>query len=142
MGTEGLLDIDLAAREGLQQLGYNQATTKTRGLFHTLFTIMAVPYGLAAPIATSPVGGGPVVKFGGSVVTDHLFHIALTLLSISRDMFRLSNIGRRVLLMLSPSTSVLQAIIFLDQRVTRGGRKLDHHIERYIRYLISSCWNL
>ncbi|KAF8838089.1 amino acid transporter [Paxillus ammoniavirescens] len=75
MGTKDVLDIDLVAREGLQELGYSQAMSRTRGLFHILFmtlAIMAVPYGLAAPIATSLVGGGPVAMFWGWILVSVL----------------------------------------------------------------------
>lgn len=57
--------------EGLKALGYNQELSRNRGLFHILFmslAIMAVPYGLSAPIATSLIGGGPATIIWGFVL--------------------------------------------------------------------------
>ncbi|KAF8130122.1 amino acid transporter [Boletus edulis] len=90
MATKDVFDLDFAARQGLEKLGYTQELTRTRGLFHVLFmtlgssdacsrirkgtdmqvtlAIMAVPYGLAAPIATSLAGGGPAVMLWGWVL--------------------------------------------------------------------------
>ncbi|KAF9074339.1 amino acid transporter [Rhodocollybia butyracea] len=67
----GLNEVDMQADAGLQKLGYEQEMTRTRGLPHILFmtlAIMAVPYGLAAPISTGLVGGGPAVIFWGWVL--------------------------------------------------------------------------
>ncbi|KAF8651062.1 hypothetical protein AX16_004925 [Volvariella volvacea WC 439] len=53
---------DELAIQDLQDLGYKQELSRSRGLFHILFmtlTIMAVPFGVSAPIATSLIGGGP-----------------------------------------------------------------------------------
>ncbi|KAH7928008.1 amino acid transporter [Leucogyrophana mollusca] len=86
MGLKGELDADSIAREGLQKLGYKQEMTRSRGLFHILFmtlAIMAVPYGLAAPIATSLVGGGPVVMIWGWILVSALTQtLALSLAEI------------------------------------------------------------
>lgn len=63
-GAPGELDVV----HGLEQLGYKQELSRSRGLFHILFmtlAIMAVPYGLSAPIATSLVGGGPATIIWG-----------------------------------------------------------------------------
>ncbi|KAI6125335.1 amino acid transporter [Pisolithus croceorrhizus] len=85
MATEEL-DVDLAAREDLQKLGYAQEMSRSRGLLHILFmtlAIMAVPYGLAAPIATSLVGGGPVVMvWGWLLVSAFTQTLALSLAEI------------------------------------------------------------
>ncbi|KXN92553.1 Amino-acid permease BAT1 [Leucoagaricus sp. SymC.cos] len=57
-----------AAAQDLKKLGYTQEMTRTRGLSHILFmtlAIMAVPFGLATPIATSLIGGGPAVMVWG-----------------------------------------------------------------------------
>ncbi|KAJ7161161.1 amino acid transporter [Mycena filopes] len=59
------------AAADLEKLGYKQEMTRSRGLFHILFmtlAMMAVPYGLAAPIATSLVAGGPATILWGWVV--------------------------------------------------------------------------
>ncbi|KIJ61727.1 hypothetical protein HYDPIDRAFT_95997 [Hydnomerulius pinastri MD-312] len=78
MGTKDVVDIDAVAREGLEKLGYNQEMTRTRGLFHILFT-----YGLAAPIATSLVGGGPAVMLWGWILVSALTQtLALSLAEI------------------------------------------------------------
>ncbi|KAF9228213.1 amino acid transporter [Gyrodon lividus] len=78
MGTKAVLDVDQPARRGLEQLGYSQAMTRTRGLFHVLFT-----HGLAAPIATSLVGEGPVVMFWGWIIVSILTQtLALSLAEI------------------------------------------------------------
>lgn len=56
------LDHDALAMKNLEKMGYQQELSRSRGLFHILFmslAIMAVPFGLSAPIATSLVGGGP-----------------------------------------------------------------------------------
>ncbi|KAJ7302685.1 amino acid transporter [Mycena albidolilacea] len=63
------------AAADLEKMGYKQEMTRSRGLFHILFmtlAIMAVPYGLAAPIATSLVAGGPVTIIWGWVVVSFL----------------------------------------------------------------------
>jgi len=85
----GLLETDnsdQAATEGLQQLGYKQEMTRSRGLAHILFmtlAIMAVPYGLAAPIATSLVAGGPAVMIWGWILVAVLTQtLALSLAEI------------------------------------------------------------
>ncbi|KAJ7108061.1 amino acid transporter [Mycena crocata] len=67
-------DYDYAAAD-LQKLGYKQEMTRSRGLSHILFmtlAIMAVPYGLAAPIATSLVAGGPATIIWGWVLVSIL----------------------------------------------------------------------
>ncbi|VDB95431.1 unnamed protein product [Peniophora sp. CBMAI 1063] len=64
-------DADLAAAEGLEKMGYAQELSRSRGLFGILFmtlAIMAVPYGLAAPIATALIGGGPATMIWGLVL--------------------------------------------------------------------------
>ncbi|KAJ7703933.1 amino acid transporter [Mycena rosella] len=66
---------DIYAAEDLQKLGYTQEMTRSRGLSHILFmtlAIMAVPYGLAAPIATSLVAGGPATIIWGWVAVSFL----------------------------------------------------------------------
>ncbi|KAI6042375.1 amino acid transporter [Pisolithus marmoratus] len=70
MATEEL-DVDLAAREDLQKLGYTQEMSRSRGLLHILFSkslSACMAYGLAAPIATSLVGGGPAVMVWGWIL--------------------------------------------------------------------------
>ncbi|PPR02582.1 hypothetical protein CVT24_002154 [Panaeolus cyanescens] len=59
---------DQSAIEGLKKLGYKQELKRSRGLFHILFTIIAVPFGLSAPLATSLVGGGPATILWGWVL--------------------------------------------------------------------------
>ncbi|KAF9450506.1 amino acid transporter [Macrolepiota fuliginosa MF-IS2] len=66
------------AAQGLKKLGYDQELTRTRGLAHILFSEFMVYYGkptsyrpafgLAAPIATSLIGGGPAVMVWGLAV--------------------------------------------------------------------------
>ncbi|KAF9562854.1 amino acid transporter [Agrocybe pediades] len=59
------------AAQGLEKMGYQQELTRSRGLFHILFmllAIIAVPFGLTAPIATSLVAGGPATILWGWVV--------------------------------------------------------------------------
>ncbi|KAK7026424.1 hypothetical protein VNI00_015659 [Paramarasmius palmivorus] len=54
-------EVDLRANEGLHKLGYEQQMKRSRNVWHILFmtlAIMAVPFGLSTPIATSLVGGG------------------------------------------------------------------------------------
>ncbi|KAJ7123645.1 amino acid transporter [Mycena epipterygia] len=66
---------DSYAAADLQKLGYKQEMTRSRGLSHILFmtlAIMAVPYGLAAPIATSLVAGGPATIIWGWVAVSFL----------------------------------------------------------------------
>ncbi|KAJ7748057.1 hypothetical protein B0H16DRAFT_1553824 [Mycena metata] len=53
------------ADSDLEKLGYKQEMTRSRGLSYILFTIMAVLFSLAAPIATSLVAGGPARSSGG-----------------------------------------------------------------------------
>ncbi|KAJ7191554.1 amino acid transporter [Mycena pura] len=67
--------LDSHAAADLQKLGYTQEMTRTRGLSHMLFmtlAIMAVPYGLSAPIATSLVAGGPATIIWGWVLVSIL----------------------------------------------------------------------
>ncbi|TFK36093.1 amino acid transporter [Crucibulum laeve] len=67
----GVGEKGLDAAQGLEKLGYQQELTRRRGLFHILFmtlAIMAVPFGLAAPIATSLIGGGPATMVWGWVL--------------------------------------------------------------------------
>jgi len=97
--------------QGLQEMGYQPELTRSRGLFHILFmtlAIMAVPYGLSAPIATSLIGGGPATIIWGwlliSVTTQPL---ALSLAEICSKYptsagayywcFRLTSPPRRIL---------------------------------------------
>ncbi|KAJ7258104.1 amino acid/polyamine transporter I [Mycena haematopus] len=58
---------DNYAAADLEKLGYKQEMTRSRGLFHILFT-----YGLAAPIATSLLAGGPVTIIWGWVLVSVL----------------------------------------------------------------------
>ncbi|KAJ7447312.1 amino acid transporter [Mycena galericulata] len=63
------------AADDLKKLGYKQEMTRSRGLSHILFmtlAIMAVPYGLAAPIATSLAAGGPATILWGWVAVSFL----------------------------------------------------------------------
>ncbi|GLB44441.1 putative amino acid permease [Lyophyllum shimeji] len=63
-GASGQIDV----AQGLEKLGYKQELSRSRGLLHILFmslAILAVPYGLSAPIATSLVGGGPATIIWG-----------------------------------------------------------------------------
>ncbi|KAL1682103.1 amino acid/polyamine transporter I [Schizophyllum commune] len=74
-------DSDVVAIHDLKELGYEQELVRSRGLPHILFmtlTILAVPCGLAAPIATSLVGGGPASMFWGLLVVS-LFTLAVAL---------------------------------------------------------------
>ncbi|KAJ3568098.1 hypothetical protein NP233_g5935 [Leucocoprinus birnbaumii] len=96
-----------AAAQDLKKLGYNQEMTRNRGLAHILFmtlglfiihmlyltrawltwlqyvAIMAVPFGLAAPIATSLIGGGPSVMIWGlAIVSVFCQALALSLAEI------------------------------------------------------------
>ncbi|KAF8575569.1 amino acid transporter [Ramaria rubella] len=62
---------NVKAEEGLKALGYDQELLRNRGLFHILFmslAILAVPFGLSAPFATSLVGGGPATIVWGFVL--------------------------------------------------------------------------
>ncbi|KAG2145448.1 amino acid transporter [Suillus bovinus] len=71
-------DVDAVARVGLEKLGYKQEMTRSRGLIHILFT-----YGLAAPIATSLIGGGPAVMIWGWILVSVLTQtLALSLAEI------------------------------------------------------------
>ncbi|KAG1744626.1 amino acid transporter [Suillus paluster] len=63
MNVKDEFDVDAVTRDGLENLGYKQEMTRSRGLVHILFT-----YGLSAPIATSLVGGGPVVMIWGWIL--------------------------------------------------------------------------
>ncbi|KAI5888051.1 amino acid transporter [Schizophyllum commune H4-8] len=70
----GSIQIDDAvAIHDLKELGYEQELVRSRGLPHILFTC-----GLAAPIATSLVGGGPASMFWGLLVVS-LFTLAVAL---------------------------------------------------------------
>ncbi|KAG2359843.1 amino acid transporter [Suillus spraguei] len=84
MSLKDSVDVsDAVARVGLEKLGYKQEMTRSRGLVHILFTIMAVPYGLAAPIATSLIGGGPAVIIWGWILVSILTQsLALSLAEI------------------------------------------------------------
>ncbi|KAG1869471.1 amino acid transporter [Suillus subalutaceus] len=86
MSLKGSDDVDAVARVGLEKLGYKQEMTRSRGLVHILFmtlAIMAVPYGLAAPIATSLIGGGPAVMIWGWILVSILTQtLALSLAEI------------------------------------------------------------
>ncbi|OJA19383.1 hypothetical protein AZE42_08275 [Rhizopogon vesiculosus] len=92
-------NVDAAAREGLQKLGYKQEMKRyiycsvslldevkipTELLVQRIrLAIMAVPYGLAAPIATSLVAGGPVVIIWGWILVSVLTQtLALSLAEI------------------------------------------------------------
>ncbi|KAJ7092385.1 amino acid transporter [Mycena belliarum] len=60
---------DAYAAADLQKLGYTQEMTRSRGLSHILFSdlIFPIAYGLAAPIATSLIAGGPATIIWGWV---------------------------------------------------------------------------
>ncbi|KAH6879363.1 amino acid transporter [Coprinopsis sp. MPI-PUGE-AT-0042] len=60
-------DDEIAAKD-LAQLGYRQELKRRRGLAHILFTIMAVPFGVGAPIATALIGGGPATMIWGYIM--------------------------------------------------------------------------
>ncbi|KAF8994919.1 amino acid transporter [Cyathus striatus] len=80
-------DDELAA-QGLEKLGYKQELTRRRGLAHILFMTLAImavrasfllldislynfpmaAFGLAAPIATSLIGGGPATMIWGWIM--------------------------------------------------------------------------
>ncbi|KAG2757298.1 amino acid transporter [Suillus brevipes Sb2] len=71
MNFKDEVDLDAIARAGLEKLGYKQEMTRSRGLVQILFmtlAIMAVPFGLTTPIATSLVGGGPAVIIWGWIL--------------------------------------------------------------------------
>ncbi|KAG2119417.1 amino acid transporter [Suillus clintonianus] len=86
MSLKDDVDVDAVARAGLEKLGYKQEMTRSRGLVHILFmtlAIMAVPFGLSAPIATSLVGGGPAVMIWGWILVSVLTQtLALSLAEI------------------------------------------------------------
>ncbi|KAA1477612.1 amino acid transporter [Dentipellis sp. KUC8613] len=79
-------ELDALASAGLQQMGYKQELSRSRGLFHILFmtlAILAVPYGLSAPIATSLIGGGPATIIWGWVLVSVLtLALALSLAEV------------------------------------------------------------
>ncbi|KAL1720182.1 amino acid permease-domain-containing protein [Schizophyllum commune] len=79
---EGSIQIDDAvAIHDLNELGYEQELVRTRGLPHILFSTSEdtdIACGLAAPIATSLVGGGPASMFWGLLVVS-LFTLAVAL---------------------------------------------------------------
>ncbi|KAG2039413.1 amino acid transporter [Suillus americanus] len=78
MSLKDSVDVDAVARVGLEKLGYKQEMTRSRGLVHILFT-----YGLAAPIATSLIGGGPAVIIWGWILVSILTQtLALSLAEI------------------------------------------------------------
>lgn len=82
----GIMDLDAVANEDLQMMGYKQEMSRSRGLSHILFmtlAILAVPYGLAAPIATSLIGGGAATIIWGWVLVSVLTQaLALSLAEI------------------------------------------------------------
>ncbi|KAI0318741.1 amino acid/polyamine transporter I [Amylostereum chailletii] len=69
-------DADATAREALEKLGYKQELSRSRGLFHILFTILIYvwtsAYALAAPFATFLIGGGPATIIWGWVLVSGL----------------------------------------------------------------------
>ncbi|KAL1687845.1 amino acid/polyamine transporter I [Schizophyllum commune] len=70
-------DSDVVAIHDLKELGYEQELVRSRGLPHILFSVITA-CGLAAPIATSLVGGGPASMFWGLLVVS-LFTLAVAL---------------------------------------------------------------
>ncbi|RDB17717.1 Choline transport protein [Hypsizygus marmoreus] len=86
-GLPDYVQTDVVAVHDLEQLGYKQELVRTRGLFHILFmtlAIMAVPYGLSAPIATSLIGGGPAtIIWGWLFVSVIVLPLAFSLAEIS-----------------------------------------------------------
>ncbi|KIY52496.1 amino acid transporter [Fistulina hepatica ATCC 64428] len=77
--ASGERSADSSAVEDLKKLGYEQELTRARGLSHILFT-----YGLAAPIATSLVSGGPATMIWGWILTSLLvMTLALSLAEIA-----------------------------------------------------------
>ncbi|KAG1844723.1 amino acid transporter [Suillus subluteus] len=67
------VDVDAVARAGLEKLGYKQEMTrKLNASQQVTLAIMAVPFGLTSPIATSLVGGGPVVIIWGWILVSVL----------------------------------------------------------------------
>ncbi|PFH50108.1 hypothetical protein AMATHDRAFT_145964 [Amanita thiersii Skay4041] len=82
-------------KAGLELLGYKQELTRSRGLFHILFSaplntrhnliaLSSSAYGLAAPIVTSLIGGGPAVILWGFIfVSLMVLFLAISLAEIS-----------------------------------------------------------
>ncbi|KAG1869473.1 amino acid transporter [Suillus subalutaceus] len=67
------VDVDAVARAGLEKLGYKQEMTRKLNASQPVtLAIMAVPFGLTSPIATSLVGGGPVVMIWGWILVSVL----------------------------------------------------------------------
>ncbi|KAL1734611.1 amino acid/polyamine transporter I [Schizophyllum commune] len=74
-------DVAVVVRpvDDLKKLGYEQELARSRGLPHILFST-CVAYGLAAPLATSLVAGGPASMFWGLLLVSLLsLFIALSL---------------------------------------------------------------
>ncbi|KAG1744623.1 amino acid transporter [Suillus paluster] len=84
MSLKDDFDVDAVARTGLEKLGYKQEMTRKLNVSQQVtLAIMAVPYGLAAPIATSLVAGGPVVIIWGWILVSVLTQtLALSLAEI------------------------------------------------------------
>ncbi|KAG1810354.1 amino acid transporter [Suillus plorans] len=86
MNFKDQVNADAVARDSLEKLGYKQEMTRSRGLVQILFmtlAIMAVPFGLATPIATSLIGGGPAVMIWGWILVSVLTQtLALSLAEI------------------------------------------------------------
>ncbi|KAG2088276.1 amino acid transporter [Suillus discolor] len=86
MNFKDEVNVDAVARDSLEKLGYKQEMTRSRGLLQILFmtlAIMAVPFGLTSPIATSLIGGGPAVMIWGWILVSVLTQtLALSLAEI------------------------------------------------------------
>ncbi|KAG2359849.1 hypothetical protein BDR07DRAFT_1414080 [Suillus spraguei] len=81
MSLEDSIDAsDAVARVKLEKLGYKQEMPRSRGSKNTLFTIMAVPYGLATK--TSFAGGSAEVIWGWILVSILTQSLALSLAEI------------------------------------------------------------
>ncbi|KAG1800096.1 amino acid transporter [Suillus variegatus] len=86
MNFKDEVNVDAVAQDSLEKLGYKQEMTRSRGLVQILFmtlAIMAVPFGLTSPIATSLIGGGPAVMIWGWILVSVLTQtLALSLAEI------------------------------------------------------------
>ncbi|KAJ7582515.1 amino acid transporter [Mycena floridula] len=70
--------VDEIAGQDLRKLGYKPEMSRSRGLFHILFT-----FGLAAPFATGLIGGGPAdIIWGWIMVSVFTQPLALSLAEI------------------------------------------------------------
>ncbi|TFK37810.1 amino acid transporter [Crucibulum laeve] len=133
-----MADSDALAAQGLQKLGYQQELTRSRGLLHMLFmalAIMAVPFGIVAPIFTSLIGGGPVTMLWGWVLVSFLsLPTALSLAEICSKyptsagayywVFRLSSPRYRVLFSWINGWLTMVGVWTISLAVTFGSTQL------------------